>query len=417
MEGSYLSELVDPKEAAYCQQLNLIVAPCGAGKTTFAIEQLATLWGDRQTSLYLIDTVAGKEQLLQNPKCQRYEKGWRKDEDFSDKTYKGKITVMTYAQFGTLCKHFPKWYWGLDTIICDEIHKLFEMRLWGIAKKIPKAENVYDHAWEAIFEAFYFWRVQSVVAMTATPTLLYRNFSEKVDGEWFESSLLDTAIHHVPLNGVPRHYEQRNIHEYNNLTALCNRLPADKKGILYIPRIAMMEHYQEILQKRGINAVSIWSPHNQDHWMTKRQYETRNYIIENAAIPETVDVLLINKSCETSINIKSHVDYIVVHSGDPDVQTQTVGRYRNDLDDLYLYNVESWEDIELPEEMLGVQLFKEDIIQYVEQQNVRDEKGRLVSQPTFISYLKDSGYDVVSKKVKGGKRYHIVTEKVVPKIN
>lgn len=412
MEGSYLSEIIDPLEAGYCQQLNLIVAPCGAGKTTFAIEHLATLWGDRQTSLYLIDTVAGKEQLLQNPKCQRYEKAWREDESFSDTTYSGKVTVMTYAQFGTLCKHFKRWYWGLDTIICDEIHKLFEMRLWSFAKKIPKEENVYEYAWQAIFEACYFWRVQSVIAMTATPRLLYQEFSEKIDGEWFEQSLFDKVIHHVPLNGTPRHYEQKNIHEYNNLTALCNRLPPNKKGIIYISRIEMMERYQELLEKRGISAISIWSPNNQDHWMTKQQYETRNYIIENAAIPENVDVLLINKSCETSININSHVDYIVVHSSDPDVQTQTVGRYRNDLEDLYLFNLESWEDIVLPPEMLNVPLFKEDIINFVTQQNVRDENGRLVSQPTLISYLKDSGYDVVAKKIKGGKRYHIVTEKV-----
>ena len=176
-------------------------------------------------------------------------------------------------------------------------------------------------------------------------------------------------------------------------------------------RISMMEKYREFLQKRGINAVSIWSPHNQHWWMSKRQYEVRNYIIENAAVPDDVDVLLINKSCETSINIKSYIDYIVVHSSDPDIQTQAIGRYRNDLDDLYVYDPELWADIELPEEMLGVPLFKEDIVKLIKEQNMRDGTGRLVGKPTFISYLKDSGYDVESKKIKGGKRYQIITEK------
>lgn len=412
MQGEYLSALLSEEDIGNDGAIDLIVAPCGAGKTSFALDVVASICGGPQKTVYLIDTIAGKDQLLQNPKCQCYNREWRENDYPENLTTDGKVTVMTYAFFGTLCKHFPNWYEGLlDTIICDEIHKLFEMRLWDISKKIPIQESIYDIAWEAILKASYFWQVQSVVAMTATPQLLYQSFTTKEDRDWADASFVSPQILRVvPIPGVPRHYEQENTYYYKNLTMLCNKIPADKKGIIYMSRISMMEKYRQLLEKRGIRAVSIWSPNNPNWWMDKQQHEVRNYIIENAAVPENVDVLLINKSCETSISIKSNIDYMIVHSSQRDVQTQAIGRYRNDLETLYLYDPEEWDDIELPEKMLNVPLFKEDITKYIEEQNIRDEKGRIIKQPTFIEYLRYSGYTVNQKKVKGGKRYHIITE-------
>ena len=78
---------------------------------------------------------------------------------------------------------------------------------------------------------------------------------------------------------------------------------------------------------------------------------------------EDEDVLLINKSCETSVNIESHVDFMIIHSSDSDTQTQARGRYRNDLRQLYLYA--DWalyeEKIEIPKDKMNVRLFKDDI--------------------------------------------------------
>ena len=417
MEGDFLSDIVDFDELGGYGHLNLIVSPCGSGKTTLALDHLATQWGNPSRALYLIDTVAGQDQLLQNPKCRCYDKDWR--EDFADPPLKddGKIVVMTYARFGTLCKYFCNWYIGLDTIICDEIHKLFEMMLWNKAAKIPNQENIYAIAWNVIFTAFYLEQVPSVYALTATPEALYDHFREKLnddeDPEYYEPYFEECRkrfIYTVPLYGTPRHYEQKSIKNYNNLTMLCNQLPPDKKGIIYVPKIAQMQKYTELLTKRGIRAVAIWSPHNQDWWMDKHQRAVRQHIIEHATIPDDVDVLLINKSCETSINIKSHIDYLVVHSNQPDTQTQAIGRYRDDLDMLYLYDPEIWDEIILPDEMLHTPLYKEDIDAYIKEQDIRDEYGHIMKQPSFLKHITIWDYKVQQKKVKGGKRYHIISK-------
>lgn len=414
MEGDFLSNIIDLDDVGGCGRLNLIVAPCGAGKTTFALDYLAPMYGNPARSLYLIDTVAGQDQLLQNPKFRFYDKNWR--EDFADTPLQDdeKIVVMTYARFGTLCKYYTNWYIGLDTIICDEIHKLFEMMMWSSAAKIPDEENIYAIAWGHIFLAFHLEQVPAVYGLTATPELLYNHFHDKNDF-WDDDSYrfkekLDYFIYEVPLHGTPRHYEQHSIALYNNLTMLCHRLPLNKKGIIYVPRIAQMEKCIEVLRKRGLRVIGIWSPNNQDWWMDKEQYTVRKHIIETATIPDDFDILLINKSYETSINIRSHIDYIVVHSSQEDVQTQAIGRYRSDLDQAYLYDPYIWDDIVLPDEMLNIPLFKEDIDAYIKEYDIRDENGHIMKQPTFLAHIADWDYNVQAKKKKGGKRYHIITK-------
>lgn len=83
---------------------------------------------------------------------------------------------------------------------------------------------------------------------------------------------------------------------------LCTQLPCDKKGIIYTPRISTIEKCLKILQDRGIKAQAIWSMYNSEYTMSDEQKKLRNTILSTEHIPDDIQVLLINKSCETSIN-------------------------------------------------------------------------------------------------------------------
>ena len=135
----------------------------------------------------------------------------------------------------------------------------------------------------------------------------------------------------------------------------------------------------------------------------------KNYIINNAAIPDDIDVLFINKSCETSINIKSHVDYMVIHTTELDTKLQAMGRYRGDLDLVYIYWPSENERIELPEEMQNIPLFKEELEVYIYENNIRNSKGELMKTPSFLQLLKDQGYHVTPGKIRRGTRYHTLS--------
>lgn len=60
--------------------------------------------------------------------------------------------------------------------------------------------------------------------------------------------------------------------------------------------------------------------------------------------------------------------------------------------------------------MLNTPLYKEDVDNYIEKLDIRDEQGHLMKQPTFLKHITMWDYEVQAKKKKGGKRYHIISK-------
>lgn len=60
-----------------------------------------------------------------------------------------------------------------------------------------------------------------------------------------------------------------------------------------------------------------WSLANTDHPMTEEQLAARQHILEHEELPPQYDLFLFNGSCETSINIRGHIDYFIAHTANP----------------------------------------------------------------------------------------------------
>ena len=120
----YLSELGDCSELQK-GRLNVIQAPTGSGKTYFALHHIPSLTQDAlHNVVYLIDTINGKEQIVQNYNATSEYYGWSKEVEEGGMWFEpsNRVVVITYAKFGLLyeknfdfCKHF-------SYIICDEIY-------------------------------------------------------------------------------------------------------------------------------------------------------------------------------------------------------------------------------------------------------------------------------------------------------
>jgi len=85
--------------------------------------------------------------------------------------------------------------------------------------------------------------------------------------------------------------------------------------------------------------------------MTDRQLSIGQYILDNEAIPGDIDILIMNASFGTCINIYGKVDKIIIDDSDEDIVIQARGRYRDDLNMLYRkdknasdvdYIIENW---------------------------------------------------------------------------
>lgn len=364
----YLNDIVSIDDITN-DKLNIIESPCGSGKTTFAINTLRKLAGDKSIfpMLYLIDTRNGKDALLAQ---------------YHDKIYDAfnGFEIMTYACFAKICKENPDFYLEDCVIVCDELSACVEY-----SKINPSEDNLHEAALALLYNRFAL-RENYVVALDATPQLIKDYYSFDKD-----------CINEVPLQGNPKTLKANKVVEFDNINNALNSIDISKRGLIYTDRIDAMKRIIELLSNRGIKANGFWSLKNTDKDMTDEQKKLRKTVLETQSIPDDVQVLVINKSTERGINIYTAVDYIIVDAIDKTVQTQARGRIRLDVDTLYLKSENNDVDIVVPYEFLDVRLYKADKDVLCEILGIR-LNGRLAKWTTVRKELEKCGYKVEDKR-------------------
>lgn len=382
----YLSELVDVS-ALETGKLNVIMAPTGSGKTYFALQHIPSLVEDPiHEVVYLIDTINGKEQILQTYNAVPEYRGWSKEiiEDglwfVADKN----VVIITYAKFGYLCDRKPEFYKGFSYIICDEIHSLFKFQ------NFSRRPNCHSVAREALERAVKENNTR-VVALTATPSTVAREFY---------APFIELPIDPTELI----RYEEKEVIRYNNIKSVLLMIEENTVGLCYISRIANMIEFQKSAENAGLTAICIWSINNSDYTMNEEQMRVRQSILERFEIPAEYNLVIINASSETSLKIKSPVDYVIVNSDNQDTQIQVRGRVNGDLQTLYL-PTDKIIEINVPDEYLNKRLFSEEKEQLVKTLNLRDpSNNRLYKWPTVNKLLIQMDY-VITEGRQNSKRY------------
>lgn len=388
--NKYLSDAVHANEIK-AGQLNLVKAPTGAGKTHWALNTLAEEVTDKHRMVYLIDTVNGKEQLLQNvDKTRYYDRQWQEIINngqvwFGEK----KVVVMTYAKFGVLAEKYPEFGFDFELILCDEIHNL--IRFNTFTQSNPKDKRWHEIAKNRIEKIIQKSKKTKVIGLSATPERAEREFL--------------APVHNVTVDDDVREFETKAKYNYSNLEHLIENLPKGKIGLVYVAHIRQMKKLVELTKAKGLRSIAVWSINNKDHIMTEEQHRVRNYILRKELLPPDYDVVIINASSETSINIRGKIDYVVIHSTEEEVRVQVRGRYRDDLEELYVYDKST---LEVPPEFLDVPLFKEDRDNLCEILRQTDDFKRLVKWTKTKKKLLDEGYEIIEKRY-NNRRYAIIS--------
>jgi len=386
----YLSELVDVA-ALQKGQLNVIKAPTGSGKTYFALEHIPSLVPDSvHQVVYLIDTINGKEQILRNYNAISEYCGWSKEVDAGGMWFEptGKVVILTYAKFGYLLMRYTDFHEHFSYIICDEIHSLLKFQHFS------KQPNLHSIAKSGLEQAVK--RNKSVViALTATPNTIYKEF---------QASSTEIPIDQSELI----HYEVEETIGYTNLDSVLSEIEIGSVGLCYMTRISQMKAFEEEARSAGFSPACIWSISNSDHKMTDEQLSVRESVLKDFAIPPQYDLLIINSSSETSLKIKSPVDYVIVHSTNPDTQTQVRGRVNSDLKRLYL-PTEGIPSVQVPKAYLGVRLFTADKRALIAELDLRNQNNRLYGWPKVKEILIDNDYSVVEGR-SNNLRYAIIKD-------
>ena len=389
MKGTkYLSELVDCS-ALQKGQLNVIKAPTGSGKTYFALNYIPSLTNDAlHNVVYLIDTINGKEQIVRNYNATSEYYGWSKEVESGGMWFEpdNRVVVITYAKFGVLFERNIEFYKNFSYIICDEIHSL--LRFQNYSKK-PNYHSIARQVLEQAVKQ----KSGIVIALTATPDTIKNQFN---------APSAEIAINQEELI----QYDIKQVEGYTNPITVLSKVDVGTVGLCYFSRIHQMIEFEQEAKQMGFSPVSIWSINNKDHPMNDEQLETRRSILESWTIPPQYDLLIINSSSETSLKIKSKVDYVIVHSSNPDTQVQVRGRINSDLMTLYL-PVEGDSEIVVPSEYLGKRLFQGDKQALAEALNLRNTNNRPYRWPTVKNLLIESDYSVIEAR-QGNLRYVVI---------
>ena len=343
--------------------------------------------------VYLIDTRNGNTQLvLKHPHTAFYSDNWMeqiKDNSpwFGEAAHDNKIVVMTYAKFGVLAEIYPHFGFDFELILCDEVHSLPKFRSFTDKNG---GSNPHIAAQKRLEEIVLKSDVM-VIALSATP----RRALEQINCP-FKTITVDDDV---------RRLETKQTIPYTNKFRLLDELSSDSKGIVFIGRITGMIDFHKAATEKGFKAICVWSENNKEHPMTDAQRNARDYIITNEQLPPQYDMVIINASSETGINIYGKVDYIVVHNKQEETQIQIRGRYRKDLDRLYLLDYNS---IQVPAEYLDCELSAEQRNELCYAIDIRDDKGRTYKWNTIKKRLIEAGYSVVEVR-HNSQRFFVIT--------
>ena len=414
-EGKFLSEALRYDEIV-AGKLNMVVAKTGQGKTTMATKVLPQKLNltDYSRILFLIDTNMGKEMLL---KDNIYFQEWNKVQK------ENKICVLNYHQLGSFLKEYKIWSSMFDLIIADEFHNLYKYARIDLSKMInanpdfsPETISMMlsreSSSYRAL-ETIKRWSESPnlyVVAMTATP----EQFLEK-DKE------LNDLIKVISVREQLVSYEILARNTYTNAEEiLVGKAVEGEKRLIFTPNIALAKKFKNLIEENTERkALALWSPTNELP-MDAEQYEVRRHLIDNESYPDDLDDLFLTEAYSTGWNLSdSRVKTTIVHSGNKMIETQFVGRNRQDIEQLFVYDSKGAENEKRAERKSKQGMENEYTIpdSFLNKKLNTEERKQLIKEinypkgwPTLKKWLEASNqYNLEKKKIQG-KEYFIITK-------
>ncbi len=361
----YLGELLDEgKFELFKHKRELLIAPIGSGKTHMIVSK-AHLFDN---VLYLCDTNALKEQVKNDLR----------------KANITNVYVKTYAAVTqrTMLDFKDAYMKSFDLIVCDEIHNLVKY-------------SAYSGGLQYAIRLLFNDEIQyngKILMMTATPQYI-ENLQQRYPqiNTYYPINLMDDPeIHRLTT------FEFDTIRHYSQIEHVLRMIRDNKefeygtKVLIYTSQVKTMLRIQEIMFNLELDSTVIHSM-NHDREMSKETLERRKKILEEGIFEG--DVLIINSSMETGINLKAcnNFKYVIVNSSNIVEITQSRGRVRDDIKCLYT-RIDDDRPFSFIDDYVGVELIKEDFMNLFK--DLKDDHNDSWGIRKIKSELNKNGYEV-----------------------
>lgn len=380
----YLGELLDEgKFELFKHKRELLIAPIGSGKTHMIVSK-AHLFDN---VLYLCDTNALKEQVKND----------------LQKANITNVYVKTYAAVTqkTMLDFKDAYMKSFDLIVCDEIHNLVKYSAYS---------GGLQYAIRLLFNDEIKYNGK-ILMMTATPQYI-ENLQQRYPqiNTYYPINLMDNPeIHRLTT------FEFDTIRHYSQIEHVLRMIRDNKefeygtKVLIYTSQVKTMLKIQEIMFNLELDSTVIHSM-NHDREMSKETLERRKKILEEGIFEG--DVLIINSSMETGINLKAcnNFKYVIVNSSNIVEITQSRGRVRDDIKCLYT-RIDDDRPFSFIDDYINVELVKEDFMSLFK--DLKDSHNNPWGIRKIKSELDKNGYDIDQcRRTVKGKKYQFYTIKL-----
>lgn len=418
-------------------KINLITASTNAGKTYAATHKISELLKDGQKMLYLIDTTAGKENIIAtyqtireygNKELEAYDraavKQFKEEQKETAEKIKPFAEIMTYAKLGVLVKFGWIDLNAYGVIICDEMHALINFLMWEkgkLRKSFPFADEqladdflskcslpyiafnticergvghtkIEEGSTTEITEASPIETKPYVIVMSATPNLVREAIQD---------------FNEVHIKGTLKKLKEKERKYYTTSVEIPLMLSQTGRTVIYVSQIKHIVKLQAEIEKTGKSCIALWSltPKGKSQKMSKKQLAVRDTLLSTGEIPSKYDVLIINDAYQTCLNIEPKevtptVDTVIVNTSQSDTITQARGRVRHDIDTLYILDMDNPHAViyrDIPDEFLNKPLSKDDKEQICRYFGIKDDKSQLKKFPYIRKHIDRQKYKICSE--------------------
>ena len=389
--------------------INLIVAPCGSGKTYFTFNTLIKE-EKLENVIYLCDTRNLKNAVALDKDYSNLCRFYFENEDnnvvnnsivFGEGFGENKITVMTYAQFGLLAEKYPNSFSKVKLIICDEAHQAIDYHR-KFDKDDKKTYRVAIQTINSLSEQ------AKVILLSATPEIIKLNRLKKENIFDFRNEPNIKRLKENMIIPYSTNKDIKNIIEEFKTLTLENKV----KMLVYTDRITTVKFIVNTCYEVGLKAVGLWSLNNKKNAMNTYQLKCLDSVVKDSLIPEEVDILVINASLQTGINIKNKdIEWVLVNSTNKTTQIQARSRARKDIDRLYLKSNDVLHNkkIYLDEKWLNRPLTSKDKQELCNELELYDERGRLKKWKAISKELIKNRYKIKNSRLSDAKRTSVST--------